>query len=246
MKYVLTILLVFILFVSSISANKVYAQSFKFQLATPATPAASVGSNFDVKVLINTAGKQTLGADAIVVFDSGKLGINSAQKGTFYEVFQDHSIGGTTNKYLLSAWQTTELNPVSTSTETTLATLTLNAKTSGSATLSFDCTTGSVDSNIWDTNQADILKCADSQPLTIAIGGPGPTSTPSATLTPGPTSTPIPTSPPAPPRPTSTPVPTNTPRPTIAELPRTGAAEVTVAALGMGLVLTVIGILVIL
>lgn len=242
----LAIFFIVFFFTASVSVNAVYAQSFKFQLATPATPAASVGSNFDVKVLINTAGKQTLGADAIVVFDSAKVGVNSAQKGTFYEVFQDHSIGGTANKYLLSAWQTTELNPVSTSTDTILATLTLNAKTTGTATLSFDCTTGSTDSNIWDTNQVDILKCTDSQPITIAIGGPGPISTPSATSTPGPTSPPLPTSTPVPPRPTSTPVPTNTPRPTIAELPKTGAAEVTFAALGMGLVLTVIGILVIL
>jgi len=236
----LTILIIIFLFTASVSVNAVYAQSFKFQLATPATPAASVGSNFDVKVLINTAGKQSLGADAIVVFDSSKLDIKSVQKGTFYEVFQDHAIGGTTNKYLLSAWQSTELNPVSTATDTLLGTLTFNAKAAGSANLSFDCTSGSTDSNIWDTNQADIIKCSDTLPLALNIGA---AATPTATLTPGPTATPAAT---ATPRPTSTPVPTNTPRPTIAELPRTGVAEMTIGALGLGALLTIVGILVIL
>ncbi len=242
MKIVFTLLLI-IIFISIASVHAVFAQTYKFQLANTATPAATVGNDVDVKVLINTAGKQTLGGDAIVVFDSNLLGIKSAQKGTFYEVFQDHTIGGTTNKYLLSAWQTTEVNPVSNTADTLFGTVTFTAKTAGSATLSFDCTTGSIDSNIWDTTQADILKCADTKPLTFTIGGPGPTATPAATLTPGPTSTPSATSTP---RPTSTRAPTNTPRPTVSILPRSGTAEITIGALGLGAILTIVGLLVIL
>lgn len=243
MRLIRTLLIIFILFIASASINPTYAQSFKFQLANPATPAASVGSNFDVKVMINTVGKQSLGGDAILVFDSNVLSIKSATKGTFYEVFQDHSIGGATNKYLLSAWQSTEANPVSSSSDTLYGTVTFNAKTAGNTTLSFDCTSGSADSNIWDTNQTDIIGCSSMQSLALNIGGSGSTSTPTVTLTPGPTSTPSAT---PTPRPTSTPVPTNTPRPTISEMPRTGAVEVTMAALGFGVLLTVVGILVIL
>lgn len=242
-RILLTLLIIFILFISSVSVNAAYAQVFKFQLATPATPAASVGSNFDVKVLINTAGKQSLGGDAIIIYDNNMLSINSATKGTFFEVFQDHAIGGTSNKYLLSAWQSTEVNPVSTSADTLYGTVTFTAKAPGNATLSFDCTSGTTDSNIWDTNQTDIIQCSGVQSLALNIGGPGPTSTPAATLTPGPTSTPAAT---ATPRPTSTPVPTNTPNPTISALPRTGTVEVTIGALGLGVLLTVVGILVIL
>ncbi len=239
-SFILSILIVVLLLTISAQVNAVYAQSFKFQLANPATPAAAAGGTFDVKVLINTAAKQVLGADAIATFDGTKVGIKSSQKGTFFEVFQDHSIGGTTNKYLLSAWQSTEVNPVSSSADTLFSTLTFDAKAGGPVTISLDCTSGSTDSNIWDTAQTDIIKCAETLPLTINIGA---AATPAATLTPGPTATPAAT---VTPRPTSTPVPTNTPRPTIAELPRTGAAEVTFAALGFGLVLTIVGILVIL
>lgn len=237
MKFIFTLLIIFILFISSASLGSVFAQTYKFQLGSPATPAATVGKDFDVKVLINTTGKQTLGGDAIVIFDSNILGIKSAQKGTFYEVFQDHTIGGTTNKYLLSAWQTTEVNPVSATADSLFGTVTFTAKTAGNTTLSFDCTSGSIDSNIWDTTQADILKCADVKPLTFTIGGPGPTATPAATMTPAPTAIP---------QPTSTPAPTNTPRPTISILPRSGTAEITIGALGIGALLTIVGFLVIL
>lgn len=249
MKILLTILIVFILFISSVSVRAVYAQSFKFQPANIASPAASVGGTFDVKILVNTAGKQSLGGDAIVVFDSSKVSVKSAVTGNFYNVFEPHSIGGTTNKYLLSAWQYDALSPTSTTTDALFGTVTLNALAAGNATLSFDCTSGSVDSNIWDTTQTDMIKCADMQPLTVNIGGPGPTSTPSATATPVPTSVPVATATPVPtstPVPTTTPVPTNTPRPTISILPRTGTVEVTVGALGLGVVLTVVGLLVIL
>lgn len=242
MKQILTLLIIFILFISSASLSAAYAQFFKFQLANPgSTPQA--GSTFDVKVLINTTGKQSLGADAIVVFESSKVSTKSATSGNFYNVFQDHAIGGTTNKYLLSAWQATALTPVSTSTDTLFATVTFNALASGSTQLSFECTSGISDSNIWDTNQADMINCGSSTSLTVNIGGPGPTSTPSATMTPAPTATPAAT---ATPRPTSTPVPTNTPKPTISELPRTGVVEVTLGALGLGALLTIVGLLVIL
>ncbi len=237
MKYLLALIIVLTLFFSTASVHAVFAQVYKFQLANTATPAATVGNDFDVKVLINTAGKQTLGGDAIVVFDNNILSIKSAQKGTFFEVFQDHTIGGTTNKYLLSAWQTTEVNPVSTSADSLFGTVTFTAKTAGNATLSFDCTSGSTDSNIWDTTQADILKCADVKPLTFTIGGPGPTATPAATMTPAPTAIP---------QPTSTPAPSNTPRPTISVLPRSGTAEVTIGALGIGAFLTMGGLLIML
>lgn len=243
MRFILTLLLIFILFISSASVPAAYAQVFKFSLANPATPAAQTGNNFDVKILINTNGQKTLGGDAIVVYDPNFLTINPpAVKGTFFDVFQDHTIGGTTNKYLLSAWQTTDVNPVSTANDSLFGTVTFNAKSSGNTTLSFDCTTGTTDSNIWDTNQNDIINCANMQPLALNIGGPGPTSTPAATMTPAPTSTPSAT----PIVPTSTTAPTNTPRPTISILPRTGSTEVTFAALGLGAILTLVGILVIL
>lgn len=255
MRFILVLLTIFILFISSASISAVFAQSFKFQQANSASPAAQVGGVFDIKILVNTTGKQSLGGDAIVVFDSAKVSVKSAVTGNFYNVFEPHAIGGSSNKYLLSAWQYDALNPTSTTSDALFGTVTFNALAAGNATLTFDCTSGSIDSNIWDTTQTDMIKCSDLAPLTVNIGGGsgGPTSTPTpsgaVTSTPVPTSIPVATATPRPtstPVPTSTPIPTNTPRPTISILPRTGTVEVTIGALAFGVVLTVVGLLVIL
>lgn len=236
MRRILLFLIAFSLLYLTVGAqaHQVLAQYFKFDLGG-ATP--SVGNSFQVKIMINSAGKDVMGGDAIVVFDNNKLSINSSQNGGFLSSFQDSPIGGMANKYLFSAWEVSEAYAKKTSTDTLFATANLTAKSGGSTTLSFDCTSGTTDSNIWDTTQKDILNCTQSASLAINIGG---AATPSPTLRPAPTSTPsaTPTK-----KPTSTPTPRNTPRPT---LKRAGSTEVTVGILGIAGFLTVVGILLIL
>lgn len=246
MKTVFAIFIVFILFVSSASVQAVFAQSFKFQLANPASPAASEGGTFQVNVLINTAGEETINGDVLFTYDPAAITIDKTQvkkpSPEFYTYLAANPLAGSNNKFLISSWEESVANPKKSQTDTLFAIMTVKAVKAGTSSLAFNC----VDANEADTNinrasdSKDIVKCSELKSLSFNIGaGPLPT----ATLTPGPTGTPsaTPTK-----KPTSTPAPTNTPRPTVAELPRSGAVEVTFAALGLGLVLTVMGILLIL
>jgi len=243
MRSFLSVLLILGLFIiwAGTNANAVYAQNFKFELGT--TSPITVGSSFPVKVLINTAGSKVTVGDAIVIFDNNLLSISSAQNGGFFSSFTNSPIGGSANKYILAGFEASDLYAKSTTTDALFATMNLSAKAGGTTSLAFDCTqsnTTGTDSNIWDVSQKDIINCSQTLPLTINIGGPGPTGTPSATLTPAPTSSPsaTPTR-----KPTAAPIPTNVPKPT---MPRSGTAEVTVGLLGIGALLTVVGLLIIL
>lgn len=257
MKIILSIFTIIILFAaSSVFAENANAQVFKFQLANP-SETITKDKNFQVKIMINTAGKATNNGDALINFDPVKVSINSATTGNFFHSFSDAGLlGGTTNKYLVSSWEGVGYEKTA-STDTLFATLDLTAKACGSASLSFDCTAGSeADSNINQSSDSkDIIQCP-LQPLnfTVICGSttptltPGPTSSPSATpkVTPSPTS--APSSPSATPtkKPTSTLAPTSTIKPTVSVLPRSGAAEITFLGLGIGVLLTVVGVLFIL
>ncbi|MBI3954872.1 hypothetical protein HY338_00380 [Candidatus Gottesmanbacteria bacterium] len=223
------------------------AQYFTLQLATTSGTVAC-GSNFQTKVLINTVGQQTIAADALIKYDSAKVKVNfdKSVKGDFYTYFSANPLGGSSDKALISSWEESVAREKSSTVDTLMATVDMTPLAPGSTTLSFDCvgTTGA-DSNInLASDFTDIIKCADNKPLTFTITGtncgPQPTSTPSATLTPGPTSTPsaTPTK-----KPTSTPVPTNTLVPTVSSLPNVGSTKITLTAVGIGLVLTIVGIL---
>ena len=170
------IILSFIYLTAGAKVHGVMAQYFKFE---PLTSNPTVNGTFDVKILINTAGKNVMGGDAILIFDNNKVSIDSSKNGNFFSSFQDSPIGGMANKYLLSAWEVSEAYSKKTATDTLFATATLTAKTGGATTLSFDCTSGTTDSNIWDTTQKDIINCSQSTPLTINIGG---SATPSPTM----------------------------------------------------------------
>jgi len=239
--------------VSTVTASEVNAQTFKFQLSNP-SQSIKVGDNFDVKVMINTASEQTINGDALITFEPAKINVDKSKLSElvkqpnppFFTYFSANMLGGSNNKLLISSWEESIARPKSSSTDTLFATLTFSAVSNGTTNLSFDCTSGNeADSNINRASDSkDIIKCP-LPTLSLNIGGAQPTTTPSATpiVTAAPTSTPsaTPTK-----RPTSTPVPTNTPRPTVSVLPRAGAVEVTLGALGVGIVLTVAGVLFIL
>ena len=242
LKIIPSICIFVLLLVASVSAA--YAQTYKLELVNP-SQTISAGNNFQVKILINTGGIQTINGDTLVVFEPLKVTMNSAQTGNFFTYFSGNNLGGVNNKYLVSSWEESISRPKSSNADTLFATLDLNAKAQGSTTLSFECKDGNeADTNINQASDSkDIVKCSDLKTLTVNIGAGAPTGTPSPTLKPGPTSTPSAT---LTPRPTSTPIPTNTPRPTVAELPRSGTTEITIVALGIGALLTVFGILIIL
>lgn len=242
------IVALFILFTANVHAA--YAQYFKFDVSGVTQP-VPVNSNFTVKVMINTAGIQTISGDALVIFDPTKVSINSATSGNFFTYFSGTPLGGATNKYLVSSWEESITSAKSSSSDTLFATLNMTAKANGSTSLSFDCTASSeADSNINQASDSkDIIKCDQMTPVTLTIGTGGTTTTPGSQPTPTTGVTvPTPTTPAA--VATATPIPnippTNTPVPAVSELPKTGMMEVTFAALGMGVLLTVVGVLFIL
>ncbi len=237
-------MLLFLVFILTLGRSQTLAQYFNLQLPSGGSTVAC-SQNFQTKILINTVGEKTIAADALIKYDPAKIKINfdKSVKGDFYTYFSANPLGGFSDKALISSWEESVAREKSTTTDTLMATIDMTPLSAGSTTLSFDCvgTTGA-DSNI---NRAadftDIIKCADNKPLTFTITGSClPATTPSATLTPGPTSTPsaTPTK-----KPTSTPVPTNTLVPTVSSLPNVGSTKVTLVAIGLGLVLTIVGIL---
>ncbi|MBI2616557.1 hypothetical protein HYW55_00285 [Candidatus Gottesmanbacteria bacterium] len=224
--------------------NAVSAQVLKFELVPSQTLEA--GGVVKVNILINTGGQSTTNADAMILFDPNKLSVNTTQfvAGSFYPSYLQKIVEGTTNKYLVSGYVKDISSPKSTSTDTLFATISLTALSAGTTQLSFDCTSGSTaDSNInRSSDSSDIIQCPLS-PLTLTVGsGDGstsPTPTPPGGGQVTPTITPTAT-------PTRTPTPTKTPTPTLSELPRTGTVETTFAAMGIGIVLTVVGVLLLL
>ncbi len=253
MRLITTAITIFFLFLASACASEVQAQYLKLEQAEPSQQ-ISVGSNFQVKLLINTAGEEAINGDALISFDSNKVSINSAQSGSFFTYFSASPLGGSNTKYLISSWEESVAHAKSSSTDALFATVNLTAKEAGTTVLAFDCVSSNeADSNINRASDSrDIINCASSLPLTINIGGTGPTSTPAPTgsdITPSPTAVASPTSAPsATPtqRPTSTPIPTSPSRPTVTHLPRAGTTEITLFGIATGLILTIIGILAIL
>lgn len=247
MKPLLSIIIVVLFFFLTAPVNGVNAQVFKLELANPGQT-IKTGDTFDVNIMINTAGEETINGDALINYESSKVTINSATNGGFFTYFAATPLGGTANKYLITAWELVGYSK-STTEEKLFATFTAKALSGPSTTFSFDCTpdTGA-DSNINRASDSeDIIDCNGLNTLTVSIGGDSivPTATgtpvPSPTGASQPTATPLPTATSVPP--TSTPIPTNTPQPQVTELPKAGIFESTIAFLSVGVVLTMFGLL---
>lgn len=245
------------LFLLVFGVSDTYAQALKLELVSPGT-AINVGDTFQVKVLIDTAGQQTINADALIEFESAKVTVDSAETANFYSYFSDAPLSGNSDQYLVSSWEESVAHAKSSSTFTPMATLSLTARTTGATTMKFVCTPGSeADSNInRSSDSQDILtNCAGLQTLSLTVGGsgsggnptpttgagvPSPTGTNTATVTVTPVPTVIATATPIP-QPTAVPA-TATPRPSVSTLPRSGAVQATMAVVGTGIALTVLGV----
>lgn len=252
-KLAVSAIVFLLLFAAAANVQSVYAQTYKLELENPSAPVCT-NTDFKVKILINTNNVDTNNGDTLITFDPAKLTVKSASTGNFYTYFSDSGLlGGYTNKYLVDSWEESAAHTKKSSTDTLFATLNLNAKAEGSTSLALDCApnTGS-DSNInRASDSVDILNCSALQPLSFNITSCGATSAVTPTVTLVPSATPVPPTPTAvaptsTPRPTALPAATNTPKPQVTALPRAGAAEMTVAFLGIGGLLTIVGLLFIL
>lgn len=212
-RFVTSIFFAFLLFV--IHTKTVDAARLSFD---PVTFTASPSSTFTVKVRVDTTGVATTNSEALISFDSNLLEVTNVAPGDFYpEHFK--TIG--TGSVRLGG---TVTSPTDTRTGTgIISTMTLRAKTTGTAKLTFDCIAGqTTESNVTRANDAvDVIDCTQlvagtytlgtavaSTPTTAPLGG----ASPSGTLTPTP------------------------------KLPRTGTAEVGMILGGVGAVVIVLGL----
>lgn len=175
-----------------------------------------VGQKFTVKININTGGQPTGGTDAIFTYDSSILKVVSVSNGGFYTNYGANPVSGTNNKYVINTF---EQDSTSTKTGTgTIAIVTFEGIANGTSTVSFDCSPGSdTDSNIIKANTSDdIINCGAMATASYTVGPANATPITNGT--------------------------SNGPTPSV--LPRSGSTEVGVIAVGIGIVLTIVGILV--
>lgn len=178
----------------------------------PTSKSAAQGEQFNVNINISTGSNQTSGADALITYDSNILTVTSVANGGFYTNFASNPLSGTESKYLISGFETD-----ATSYKTgsgILATVTFTGKNIGTSTVSFDCSgTSKADSNILDSGTADdIINCGALASASYTVGAGSDGDG----------------------------EPTNQPTPSI--VPRSGSVEVTIAAVAIGVILTIVGL----
>lgn len=215
MKKLILIIIVLITVLAVIKPRSAFAQTLSFD---PTSGGFNMNQQFTVKINVNTGGQQTTGADALVTFDPTILSIVSATNGGFYTNFANNPISGVSNQYLISGFET---DPTSIKSGTgTLATVTFKGIANGTSAVSFNCSAGSKsDSNIIQQGSAnDIINCGALASASYTIGPANATPITSCTST------------------------GNCP-PTPSTLPRSGTVEVTIAAVGIGIVLTLVGLI---
>lgn len=161
---------VFVCFLLCFSVSKVEAASLKFE---PTSLNANLGKNFDIKVNVEAGSEQITSVDVFVTYDSSLMEVTSSSNIVSGNFFQD--IASVVNQpgKLYIAGLIRDPGGYRTGSGT-LATISFKPKTTGSNTLTFDCTAGSTsDSNIVknDTNSSDIINCADNNTTVVTIGG---------------------------------------------------------------------------
>lgn len=206
------------LLLMQLKASAVSAQSL---LLNPAEAGKKVNEQFTVDLNIDTAGKAVAGTDIKLTFDPSILEVIEVVKGDFFT--DGANSKGTDYLYVAGFF------PPQFETKTgtgKVATITLKGKKDGTAALTFVCTSQTNDTNILDSSAADIINCDSlvNGSYTISeVGGPAdptPTPTPKVSVTP---------------KPTSKLSPTATP-------PVSGMTLPTIFSIGVGSVLTILGL----
>jgi hypothetical protein len=175
------IVILFFFILSAFTSRPVWAASFSL---SPATKVVTVGDQFDVAVILDTAGEAATAAKAIVNYDGLKLQVVSATLGSLFTTKTEPDTS-TSGKVTLEASGATATESFTGS--GTFATLTFKALAAGVVTVSFEFSQSSTtDSNVTGSSGNDILTAASSGTYTIATSGIGggtestPVPTPSA------------------------------------------------------------------
>jgi hypothetical protein len=136
---------------------------------SPTSGSHSTNTTFDVEIKVNTGTEETTSTDAVIVFDNELLSVDSVKYGTFYSTV----LHSEQNDKLYISGMVDSPTDVVTGTGV-LATITFNTLTAGTATLSFDCTSGKTDdSNVSknDLDSTDIIVCTSLTDASYTITG---------------------------------------------------------------------------
>jgi hypothetical protein len=180
---------------------------------SPTVKEVDAGVNFNVTVSVDTGNQQVAGVDAIVEYDSSLLEVVSVSEGTFFPAIT--TMTTTLGKVEIYGIADAGAPKLGTG---TLATITFQGKTAGTAAVDFTCQTGSTnDSNINSTEDEDIIVCSENINASYVISGQ--TTSTSETETES----------------TSTTT-------TSEDLPQTGFLEPTALMIGGGIILIILGL----
>lgn len=144
------------------------ANSTAFLSFDPTSKKVQASESFDVKVMVNTAGSETLSTDAYVIFDGDKVQAVSVQQGDFFP-----SVGSTiSNNSVILRGMVTE--PASFRKGTgLLATVKLKAIKQGVASGRFYCDLQAGDTSKIIQNDIDaqnIINCSGNNTFNVTIG----------------------------------------------------------------------------
>lgn len=132
------------------------------------------GSGTPVQIIIDTGGSAAKSAKAVINFDSSLLEVASVAEGDFFDDVS-YNIYNSSGQVVVNANLSLDSMLESKTGSGTLATMTVKSlATSGSATMTFDCITGSsTDSNINDPTPLDIIVCTENIDGNYSLGGGG-------------------------------------------------------------------------
>lgn len=202
-----------VLFVASSFFLNVRPVWAQFFSFNPTGVTKNIGEQFTVVINVDTGGKQVKGADAKISFDPAIIEIVSIEKGAFFPK-GGYNVDTDTGKIYLSYGFDQALT--TNSGTGSFVTLTLKGKKAGTGNLTWVCSAQTSDTNIWDVSSNDIVNCSSTAAgvYTIVESGSSPTGTP------GPTG-----------NPTATP-----------SIPATGVTLPTFLTVGVGILLTIVGL----
>ncbi len=171
-----------------ISVKTVFAAAGPRLYLDPATDSVESGSQFTVKLFVDTGTKLTVAADAKISFPKAKLEVVTVKSGTYFDSVSK-IIGNQTGNLEIHAY-----NQVQGETKTglgELVTITFKSLSPGSAVIDLVCNDGStIDSNIADVSGNDIIDCTQTAGSEISISQAGAEAAGTATPTPTPSKLP--------------------------------------------------------
>ena len=186
----------------------------------PADLEVEGGQNLELKINVDSASDETVGIDAVLIYDRSFLQFNQVKNGSYFPSVASKDEDG---KVYVFAMVNSFNEPKSG--QGTIASVVFTAIKEGNITLGFDCGADLVnESNIIinDENATDIINCTENGKTNIRILSSA-NPLPASAVSPTPTSV----------MPTATTAPTEipyTPTPSPEALPRTGGGEAQITA----------------